>query len=110
MTPVLRICSQPGCGRPTTHPPHCTKHATLERDRRKHKTKQAGYTSAHWKRIRGLALNAAGYTCSRCGGTHDLTVHLNPVLHGNHRYATPTDCTVLCRSCHGSMDAPRAHA
>ena len=36
------------------------------------------------------------------------TVHLDPRLGGNHLAATLADCTRACRSCHGTLDAPRA--
>jgi 5-methylcytosine-specific restriction endonuclease McrA len=50
-------------------------------------------------------------SCQRCGKTgdrHTLTVHLNPALGGDHLAASRDDLTTLCRSCHGSIDAPRA--
>lgn len=54
-----------------------------------------------------------GYACQQCGTTgdrHTLTVHLNPALDGDHLAATRDDLTTLCRSCHGSVDAPRSHS
>lgn len=106
--PVIKMCSK--CGKPATHGRHCNYHHVDEQLRRKVKTKAAGYSSPHWQYMRGVALEAAGHACTRCGTRINLTVHLHPRLNGNHNLATLDDCTVLCRGCHGSVDAPRAHA
>jgi 5-methylcytosine-specific restriction endonuclease McrA len=61
--------------------------------------------------MRLAAFHRDGYACRQCGITgdrHTLTVHLNPALDGDHLVATRDDLTTLCRSCHGSVDAPRS--
>ena len=108
--PIIRICSRPGCGQPTqpkTH--HCQRHADMEKLRRSIKDKRAGYSSKHWQHTRALALEAAGHMCAHCHTTTNLTVHIHPYLNGNHHLATITDCQVLCRTCHGTIDAARSH-
>jgi 5-methylcytosine-specific restriction endonuclease McrA len=108
MTPVVRLCSK--CGKIATHGCHCNYHHVAEQLRRRVKTKAAGYASPHWQMMRGKALDQAGHRCSACGTSERLTVHLDPRLRGNHNLATLDACTVLCRGCHGAVDAPRAHA
>jgi len=71
-----------------------------------------GTKSKHWIRLRQLALERDGYQCQlrasrHCAGVAD-TVHLAPRLGGNHWNATLDDCVSACRSCHGTVDAPRA--
>src|SRR5205807_1486503 len=62
----------------------------------------------HWRRICWQAKALAGNRCQSCGSPDDLTVDLDPRLRGDHRAATLANVRVLCRSCHGSPDAPRA--
>jgi len=62
---------------------------------------------SHWRRLRTERLALDQHTCQSCGQPAN-TVHLRPELHGNHDAATPDDCITLCRSCHGTVDAPRA--
>ncbi|MEO5576451.1 MAG: HNH endonuclease signature motif containing protein, partial [Gaiellaceae bacterium] len=82
--------------------------------RRNEKRKTSGRTTTAWNRLREAAIRRDGYTCQRsgCGATGTvgtLTVHLDPRLGGNHWIATLDDLTTLCRSCHGTVDAPRSH-
>ncbi len=73
---------------------------------------ELGPNAAAWNRLRAAAIARDGFACRRCGkaGTvGTLTVHLRPEFAGNHRIATLDDLTTLCVSCHGSVDAPRAH-
>jgi len=71
-----------------------------------------GHEVTHWIKLRKQALERDGHQCqlraSRyCAGVAD-TVHLAPQCGGNHWNATLDDCTSACRSCHGTVDAPRA--
>ena len=90
------------------------RHANCQRSdnrRRNQKRKDSGRTTAAWQRMRLAAFPRDGYACRRCGVTgdrHTLTVHLRPELGGNHFSATLADLTTYCRSCHGSVDAPRS--
>ena len=106
MSAIIRICSK--CSKPATHGCHCNYHHVNEQLQRRVKTHAAGYKSPHWQRMRGIALDQAGHRCARCGTRERLTVHLDPSLGNNHHLATLEQCTVLCRSCHGMVDAPRA--
>lgn len=90
--------------------PPCTVEDNARRSR---KRVQSGRTSAAWNRLRAAAIHRDNFACRRCGreGTiGTLTVHLRPELGGNHWAAALDDLTTLCRSCHGSVDAPRAAA
>jgi 5-methylcytosine-specific restriction endonuclease McrA len=89
--------------------PDCQR---ADNHRRNTKRRVSGRTTAAWQRLRLAAFDRDSYACRQCGqgGTrHTLTVHLDPALKGNHWSATLDDLTTLCRSCHGSVDAPRAH-
>ncbi len=53
----------------------------------------------HWKRVRVLALERAGYACALCPGTERLEVH-----HRDYRrrgFEQAEDLVVLCDECHG---------
>jgi 5-methylcytosine-specific restriction endonuclease McrA len=81
-------------------------------DRRRQKAKAQGVTSAYWKRLRKAVLERDGYRCQlqvdeRCT-LLATTVHLDPVLEGNHLLALPHHCQSACLHCHGVVDAPRA--
>jgi 5-methylcytosine-specific restriction endonuclease McrA len=109
----VRLC--PRCGRRKNNAKTglCPECQVADDRRRNTKRRESGRTTARWQRLRLAALHRDGYACQRCGqsGTrHTLTVHLDPALKGNHWIAALDDLTTLCRSCHGSMDAPRAHA
>lgn len=96
------------CGRPTPRGNRCAIHEQAERARRHAKLKASGTLSPHWKAVRQAVLARDGYRCTRCGAHLNLTVHLDPALGRNHWVAQPQDCTTLCRSCHGTVDAPRS--
>jgi 5-methylcytosine-specific restriction endonuclease McrA len=110
---IVHLCPQ--CGAPNERGnlaglcPNCKR---ADNRRRNQKRKDSGRTTDAWQRMRLAAFLRDGYACQRCGKTgdrHTLTVHLHPALEGNHLAATRDDLTTLCRSCHGSVDAPRAH-
>ena len=103
MSPIVHLCPKPGCGRIDTH----THQDTRDLARRTAKTKASGRNRAAWHRLRQAAIARDG-CCTVCGTTHDLTVHLHPSLDGNHHNATLDHVTTLCRSHHGTVDAPRA--
>ncbi len=111
MSPIVKPCR---CGalidRQLKFCPSCQR---ADDQRRNAKRKASGRTTAAWNRLRTAAIDRDGYACRRCGrsGTvGTLTVHLRPELSGNHWTATLDDLETLCRSCHGSVDAPRAAA
>jgi 5-methylcytosine-specific restriction endonuclease McrA len=75
------------------------------------KSREQGRTTSRWRRLRLQVLARDGYTCQRCGAQphpSQLHAHLDPRLAGDHWIATVDDCTTLCRSCHGTIDAPRS--
>jgi 5-methylcytosine-specific restriction endonuclease McrA len=91
----------------------CTDCQQADDRRRNTRRRLSGRTTAAWQRLRLAAFYRDGYACQRCSRTgtrHTLTVHLDPALEGNHWIATLDDLTTLCRSCHGSIDAPRARS
>lgn len=102
---LTRLCS---CGRDAaagrTRCPDCTR---LDNQRRAARNVKRGTNTRRWRKLRAYAIQRDG-GCVRCGTTHDLTVHLDAALAGDHRQATSADVVTLCRSCHGSIDAPRA--
>ena len=109
--PLLKLCPRCGCTMDSTRK-LCLECQRVDDRRRNAKRRESGRTTAAWQRLRLAALRRDSYACQRCGqrGTrHTLTVHLRPELRGNHRIAALDDLTTLCRSCHGSVDAPRAH-
>ena len=73
-------------------------------DRAHRRQKTSGRTSAHWQRLRKLAI-ARDIGCVDCGATEDLTVDL--VGGGDHRVATLDQVETLCRVCHGRRDGGR---
>jgi 5-methylcytosine-specific restriction endonuclease McrA len=105
MSPIARVCPH---GR-ITPDGRCDDCRRADQQRRHTRNLEAGRLTARWQRTRRLVLARDG-ACQHCGTTVDLTVHLaNPALGGDHRRATPADCTVFCRSCHGRLDGARAH-
>ena len=72
--------------------------------RRNAKRAEHGRSSQWWRSFRSAYL---GSSCEHCGSTADLTLHYKP---GGRHSANPADYETLCRSCHGAVDAPRAHA
>jgi 5-methylcytosine-specific restriction endonuclease McrA len=65
----------------------------------------SGRNTYHWQKVRERRKRLDGYRCVYCGATRDLTVDLDPRLHGNHRVATITDCVTACRSCNSRRGA-----
>ena len=108
--PLLKLCPRCGCTMESTRK-LCLECQRVDDRRRNAKRRESGRTTAAWQRLRFAALRRDSYACQRCGQTgtrHTLTVHLRPELRGNHRIAALDDLTTLCRSCHGSVDAPRS--
>jgi len=111
VSPIVKPCR---CGalidRQLKFCPTCQR---ADDQRRNEKRKSSGRRTPAWERLRGLAIARAGNTCADCGKVLPkalLHAHLDPRLGGEHRGATLEDITVLCASCHGSRDAPRAHS
>jgi len=52
----------------------------------------------HWKSVRQIALQRAGYKCVLCGSTQNLDVHHNDYCRRG--FELETDVTVVCRKCH----------
>jgi 5-methylcytosine-specific restriction endonuclease McrA len=107
-----RVCSRSGriySSGQRCNCPACIAHRRADNKRRANNEATAGRLSPHWQKLRLRAI-ARDRHCQRCGTTNDLTVHLDPAKRGQHRNARLEDCTTLCRSCHGSIDAPRAAA
>jgi 5-methylcytosine-specific restriction endonuclease McrA len=103
--PLMRLC--PSCGVIQQRTGRCARCEAA----RGAKKVISGRTSVRWKKLRLAVIARDGNTCQRCGRqapAHLLTVHLAPELRNNHRLATFETCVTLCRSCHGSVDAPRA--
>jgi 5-methylcytosine-specific restriction endonuclease McrA len=108
---IYRLCPQ--CGALGPNAGLCPDCKRADNQRRNQKRRDSGRTSAAWQRLRLAALHRDGYLCQDCGKPGDrrsLTVHLDPSLEGQHWRASLNDLTTLCRSCHGTRDAPRAHA
>jgi hypothetical protein len=107
----MKVCSRHGLYLAGTKCQPCYKE---DNARRAAKQRASGQTSARWQRLKRQAKGAAGYRCPNCGALEEptprgwLSVHLNPDFHSGHRAATLADVVVLCLSCHGTLDAPRA--
>lgn len=102
-----RLYTCPTCGTPSPRPGLCEFHRARAQALKQHKDRARGYGSPHWQQVRRQVLARDG-RCMRCGSLEDLTVHLDPGLKGNHAIAESRDALTLCRSCHGSLDAPRS--
>lgn len=104
--PLVRLCA--GCGRAIDNGlTRCPACATADNRRRAILNIKRGTNTSRWRKLRAHAVGRDGW-CQRCGTSADLTVHLDPALAGDHRAATAADVVVLCRRCHGALDAPRA--
>lgn len=55
--------------------------------------------TAHWSRIRELALERARFACSLCPATDRLQVHHRTYVRKG--FEQPEDVIVLCADCHG---------
>jgi hypothetical protein len=112
MSPILKNCPCHGPYTPSKH--GCPACYQEDNRRRTVKQREQGRTTSHWKKLARAAKQNAGYRCQSCGRLEErtpagwLSVHLRPELGGNHRAATLDDVVVLCLSCHGTLDAPRA--
>lgn len=112
MSPILKSCVRHGLYTPNRH--GCPACYQADNRRRTVKQREQGRTTSRWKNLARQAKQAAGYRCQACGRPEVrdsrgwLSVHLRPELGGNHRAATLEDVVVLCLSCHGTLDAPRA--
>jgi hypothetical protein len=67
------------------------------------KTAEQGRSSSAWRWFRKAKIASQ---CEWCASGENLTYHYKPG--GVHSF-NPADYLTLCRSCHGSIDAPRAH-
>jgi hypothetical protein len=54
--------------------------------------------TAHWQRVRGLALEQAGHSCDLCGHTDRLEVHHR--TYERLGFERQSDLIVLCHDCH----------
>jgi 5-methylcytosine-specific restriction endonuclease McrA len=111
VTPVLRLCPKGGATGP--NPGLCPACTRADNKRRNQKRATSGRKTPAWQALRLAAIHRDNHTCQRCGTTGSasaLTVHLHNLdLNGDHRRAALDDLTTLCRRCHGTVDAPRAH-
>ncbi len=103
----------PQCGALSEKVGLCPDCKRADNRRRNEKRRTSGRTTAAWQRLRLAALHRDNFTCQRegcdvAGIAKTMTVHLRPALGGNHFAATLADLTTYCRSCHGSVDAPRS--
>src|SRR3990172_316096 len=99
---ILSICPVLGCGR-VTRGGRCPEHARAEYLRREAKARSLRSSRAR-QAMREVVVRIQ--RCERCGRTDDLTAHLPGG--GWHPEEWWTGYVVLCRSCHGTVDAPRA--
>jgi 5-methylcytosine-specific restriction endonuclease McrA len=108
--PVVTVCGYAGCSRLVANrqAARCETHRREDNYQRRRRGLQHGLASAHWRGVRQAVLDRDGWRCQRCGARAS-SVHLDPQLHGDHYHATIDNCVTLCRSCHGTTDAPRAH-
>ena len=107
MTAIL--CAYRDC--PTIAPRngYCHKHKKADNRRRHAKRRDHGRNTAAWRRLRAGRLELDRYQCQRCGSAQDLTVHVDPALHGNDAAATIDNLITLCKSHHRTEDAPVHH-
>jgi 5-methylcytosine-specific restriction endonuclease McrA len=54
--------------------------------------------TAHWQRVRTLALEQAGFQCELCSSTEALEVHHR--TYGRLGFERPDDVIALCHDCH----------
>lgn len=106
--PIYRTCD---CGQLHLLGEKCVAKQKADDRRRNQKRKTSGRNTPRWNRLRGLAIERAGNACADCGKVLPKALlhgHLDPRLKGDHHLASIDDVTVLCASCHGTRDAPRA--
>jgi hypothetical protein len=115
--PLVKTCLSHGTfvpGSPPIPNGRCPLCYRADKKRRARKQQAAGRTTGHWRLLKAQAKANASYRCQGCGKKEErhsrgwLSVHLRPELNGNHRVATLSDVVVLCLSCHGAVDTPRA--
>jgi hypothetical protein len=107
---MLRVCATPACGQllhPDTPCPQCGRKGHLPKQT---KDTMRGYHSRNWREVKWRAQVRDGFRCQQCGSPFALTAHLDPARQGDHYHATLDEVTTLCRTCHGTLDAPRATA
>lgn len=84
------------------------------RDRRNQKATRNGLKRHAWKGPNGLRARTLQRDQHRCrlklpGCTHKATsVHLAPLLRGDHTRATLDHCLSACHHCHGVIDGRRS--
>lgn len=98
---MVYLCPQ--CHACQVKPGLCATCKRVDNQRRNRKTAEQGRSSSAWRRFRKANIASQ---CQRCGSGDNLTYHYRPG--GRHSF-NPGDYQTLCRSCHGSIDAPRAH-
>jgi hypothetical protein len=111
MSPLARICA--GCRRPVPVDQlkegrcgDCYRgHARARNQRRGNRVWQ----SHRWRKVGEQVLARDGHPCRRCGRPGNTVHHLEGFLNEVDPAAwDPTRCITLWRSCHGSIDAPKA--
>lgn len=80
----------------------CQSCQRSENARRNAKSAAHGLHSPWWPVFRKRWMKS---WCQNCGATDRLSFHFRP---GGVHSRNPEDYLTLCRSCHGSVDAPRA--
>ena len=66
------------------------------------KTYTAYLHSKHWKKVRSVALQKAGYKCQACS-TKDTILDVHHNSYDRLGNEDPSDLIVLCRSCHAKV-------
>jgi hypothetical protein len=108
VSPLLRLCSAPGCTATIEQPrKHCPTHARLDSARRNTRTRRDGRNTNEWLRLRARVLAHADHQCQlrEPGCTHvATTVHKQD---GGYHYPIPEDYLAACAHCHGVTDGGR---
>jgi hypothetical protein len=106
--PLARICTRCGgtysgkrCESAT-----CVAWWKLDDARRNARKKAHGRNTKDWTRFAEQVKRRDNYRCVECGTSRNLTVHYK--LTGPHTSRNLDDYETRCRSCHGTIDAPRA--
>jgi hypothetical protein len=108
VSPLLRICSAPGCttlvqmGRKL-----CAEHARIDSTKRNQRTRRDGRNTTQWMKTRAFVIARANHHCElQLPGctTIATTAHKQG---GGYHTPNPDDYQASCRHCHGVVDGGR---
>jgi hypothetical protein len=106
--PLYRICTRSGdlYAGERCECQACRAWRKFDDARRSDRKRVQGKNTKDWTRFTERVKQRDNYRCVECGMSRNLTVHKK--TGGPHTSRNLDDYETRCRSCHGSIDAPRA--